>query len=101
MDTSFSRMKYRKLSKTDVLVRWGGEEFLVIMREVSPAENAAIAEKLRTAIYMDAFEKVGQLSISIGASNMKKDESFDQFINRLDGLLYQAKGNGRNQVAAG
>ncbi|MCF8160962.1 MAG: sensor domain-containing diguanylate cyclase [Polaromonas sp.] len=91
----------QSLRKSDVPVRWGGEEFLVVLDNCALDEARLIAEKIRERIaqaHLDVDEKTVAMEASVGVSQLRPDEALDQAIQRADGGLYQAKQGGRNQV---
>lgn len=99
--TGISALLRSNLRAVDFAVRWGGEEFLVVLQDCPPAEGWLVAEKLRQAIADARFSSVDpalQVTISIGVSEFNGEESPDQAINRADQALYAAKGGGRNRV---
>jgi len=84
--------------KTDVLGRWGGEEFMILCSN-TPIETAHdIAEKLRIRIKNSHFETRKTETASFGVSEFEEGDDIDSFINRADNALYLAKDNGRNRV---
>ena len=88
--------------KTDMVFRYGGEEFTVIITE-TPMEKAVIPlERLRKAIYNTEFLYRNQpvkLSISIGVSEVNDStETIHELFEKADKALYKAKENGRNQI---
>lgn len=88
--------------KTDMVFRYGGEEFAVIITE-TPLDKAVIPlERLRTSISENTFKYNGKqinVTISIGASGVNEDtESVHQLFENADKALYVAKENGRNQT---
>ncbi len=89
------------LRKSDIAVRWGGEEFLVVLDSCDINEALQIAEKIRLRIEQQVFE-VGALgvtlTVSIGVSEFSGTEPVEQTISRADSGLYLAKSRGRNQV---
>jgi len=93
-----SRILKDQLRKTDVLGRWGGEEFVIICSNTSLDGAVKMAEKLRKAVEKFEFKKVGQKTISLGVVEFLKDETFKSVFKRVDELLYAAKQGGRNQV---
>lgn len=86
--------------KTDMVFRYGGEEFVVIMPETSLENSLIPLERLRKTIENNNFifkgEKI-KVTISIGAET-NHTESTEEFLNNADKALYQAKQNGRNQT---
>ena len=91
----------QSLRKSDVAVRWGGEEFLVVLDNCALDEAGLIAEKIRERIAQAPLavdDKVLVVEASVGVSQLRPDETLDQAIQRADDGLYQAKRGGRNQV---
>lgn len=82
----------------DVVGRWGGEEFLIILPETTLADAAVLAERLRQAVAGHAFSTAGQVTISLGVSAFTTDSSPESIVSRADTALYQAKEKGRNRV---
>lgn len=83
----------------DVVARWGGEEFIILLKEC-PLESARdIAIKMCQEVAEHSFGlDERQITISCGVAVLKKDENADQFLHRTDTALYKAKEDGRNQV---
>jgi diguanylate cyclase (GGDEF)-like protein/PAS domain S-box-containing protein len=85
---------------TDVVARWGGEEFVVLLRDCDLAAAVTTAEKLRQSIAGTPFADVGTISVSVGAAQLQVCEELDDLLRRADAALYRAKESGRNTVAA-
>ncbi|WP_122893945.1 sensor domain-containing diguanylate cyclase [Arcobacter peruensis] len=83
---------------TDTLGRWGGEEFLIIIPQGENKNEEILAQKLRSKIEKHSFSNVPKLTASFGISQYKKGYSINDLIKNADDALYEAKGNGRNQV---
>ena len=82
----------------DLVGRYGGEEFLVILPEITLDDAYQIANKIRLSIQNFNFELINlNVTISIGLTQYNS-ESAQVLINRADTLLYQAKNNGRNRI---
>ncbi|RXK03318.1 sensor domain-containing diguanylate cyclase [Halarcobacter bivalviorum] len=84
--------------KEDSLIRWGGEEFILIMRNSSHNTLYNSLEHLRQIVFNHDFEIIGKLTCSFGATIYKKDESIEDTIKRADINLYTAKRTGRNKI---
>lgn len=94
----FANLIKDNIRKTDVLGRWGGEEFVVICIEIDKQNLLLLAEKLRNKIQEYDFYKAGRKTASFGVTMYKKNEKIENFINRADTALYEAKKTGRNKV---
>ncbi len=91
------------LRKSDIAVRWGGEEFLVVLDKCSLDEARQIAEKIRQRIAQYSLMEEDQniaipITVSLGVSQFSGDEPTEQTISRADAALYRAKQGGRNRV---
>jgi len=82
----------------DVVARWGGEEFMVLMpqSDIKAASNAA--EKLRLAIAEHHFDNIGKLTVSFGVTAFEPQDDLNSLLKRVDDALYRAKERGRNRV---
>lgn len=88
------------LRSSDMLARWGGEEFVVILPLVDLAGAVQVAEKVRVFIAEYIFEQVGHISCSFGVSQYQKGDSPNSLLHRTDTAMYQAKSSGRDRVVA-
>ncbi len=95
-----ARIAERTLRDSDILFRFGGEEFLVLMPRTTLAGAAIAGEKLRAAIESNSFAVVGRQTVSVGVSERLKSESLKHWFRRTDEALYRAKQQGRNLVVA-
>ena len=86
------------LRQGDVLARWGGEEFVVIMPQCGALEAMQLAEKLRALIAAHPFAEVRTVTVSLGVAEFKPGELLDDWFKRGDLALYAAKSSGRNMV---
>ncbi len=83
---------------SDILARWGGEEFVLLMHEVDKKIAEMLATRLCNAIASFNFSINRQVTCSFGVTMYQPEESDIHFINRADGALYRAKEEGRNRV---
>ena len=94
----FSQLMRDVFRKKDLLFRFGGEEFVVILEPI-PFENAKTAlERFRQSIEEYEFPQVGHISVSIGFAKISQEDYPLEILNFADKALYYAKKNGRNQV---
>jgi len=83
---------------SDILARWGGEEFIILVPENDKMAIVPFAEKLRKLIEKYSFSIKTQVTCSFGVTEYIARENKDDFINRADQALFKAKHNGRNKV---
>jgi len=83
---------------SDKLVRWGGEEFLLLCSDTTREHAATMAEKLRGALPAQPWPHGLRVTSSFGVTSLKPEEDIGAAIKRADGALYVAKANGRNRV---
>ena len=82
----------------DVAVRWGGEEFLLILVGTSIDGAVQIAERVRAGVQAVERPEVGEVTISIGVAQALDGDNVETVLSRADGALYEAKRAGRNRV---
>lgn len=88
--------KYTRAS--DISVRWGGEEFIVICLEVNKKTIVSLAENIRQKVEETHFFKIDKVTISVGATISREDDDIDSMIKRADEALYIVKNDERNRV---
>lgn len=93
-----SRLMRSTLRFHDRLYRFGGEEFVVLMRCSGDAAAALAFERLRGNVERFAFPQVGRITVSIGFTDVKVGDSPSGAFERADRAVYYAKLHGRNQV---
>ncbi|HEY4083376.1 MAG TPA: GGDEF domain-containing protein [Burkholderiaceae bacterium] len=94
-----SRLMRQSFRFYDSLYRFGGEEFVVMMRCDDLAAAGMAFERLRARCEAFAFPQIGSLTISIGFTEIRRVDSPSEAFQRADEAVYYAKGHGRNQVA--
>lgn len=100
----FAQVAGSALRRCDLLFRWGGEEFLVLLRGTVPEEAHRIADRIRRrveSLVFPPYHRCGELTVSIGGCAMPPGRQFEQLITEADRALYRAKNEGRNRVALG
>ncbi len=85
------------VSSSDVIVRWGGEEFVIFCPNRNLAQASFLAEKIRSAFETTEWPHDAELTCSVGVSSMREG-SIAAMIADADDALYRAKQNGRNRV---
>lgn len=94
----FSKQIHENIRETDMFARWGGEEFMILMPNVSAKNAHSVAEKLRIIIEKTEVETAGSFTASFGVTDLMFDDTAETFIKRADQTLYKAKRGGRNRV---
>lgn len=93
------RVLFENIRETDILGRWGGEEFLIICPHSSDADALILAEKIRYMIESQPFQSVGNKTCSLGVAVFDlKEDDYKEVMKRSDEALYRAKNSGRNCV---
>ena len=82
----------------DVLSRWGGEEFTILMLQTDQVGALRMAERCRQIVADTLFDEVGPVTISLGVTEYLPDDNERKFFKRADDALYQAKAEGKNRV---
>ncbi|EHB53619.1 diguanylate cyclase with PAS/PAC sensor [Mycolicibacterium rhodesiae JS60] len=86
---------------TDMVARWGGEEFVILLRDCALHDGLTIAEDIRATIAGTPFIEAGVVTVSIGVAEAHPDDDLTSWVTRADQALYEAKASGRNTVRAG
>jgi len=94
-----SRLMTRTFRIHDQLYRFGGEEFVVLMRCKEDGDAAVAFERLRLAIESFAFPQVGRVTVSVGFTRVRSADNPSGAFERADRAVYHAKQSGRNNVA--
>jgi len=84
----------------DEVVRWGGEEFLVLMPHTGVEQASEVAERLRENVSAHDFGNVGAIRVSAGVASVAHgaESTWEAHLRRADQALYQAKESGRDRV---
>ncbi len=88
-----------RLRQSDILVRWGGEEFMILSPETALAQALTLAGTLRAGLHQSFVAGIGPVTASFGVAQYRTDETVDQWLKRLDDLVYQVKRNGRDNIS--
>lgn len=89
----------------DIVARFGGEEFIIVLHNADLDSAAEAAEKLRSGLEAGRIfnpktnQEIERITVSVGVTEFDPDEPVEAAIERADGALYEAKNNGRNRIA--
>lgn len=83
---------------SDVLFRWGGEEFAILVSSAGYRGAERLAEKIRQAVAAQPFRGAGSVTVSLGVAEHSGSEDRESWFTRLDEALYAAKRGGRDRV---
>ena len=83
---------------SDIVARWGGEEFIIVCEHTNTAKSYIIAENIRKIIEKEYFEEVEKQTISLGLTQFTKEDSINSIFKRVDNALYKAKSEGKNKT---
>lgn len=95
-----SAMVKAEIRQSDLFIRWGGEEFLILMPNTTTASTQRVAQKLQQHFAKHRFENVGPVTGSFGCTQLMEEDSVSSLVSRADEAMYQAKKAGRNCVKA-
>ncbi|HYF00496.1 MAG TPA: GGDEF domain-containing protein [Planctomycetota bacterium] len=87
--------------REDLLCRWGGEEFVLLLPGMEVAQALLFAERIRAAVAADPVQAAGlsfPVTVSLGLAGLAADDTVDALLARADAAVYRAKKNGRNRV---
>ncbi len=97
----FANILSQNIRSSDILARWGGEEFVIILPFTSLEEAYATGEKLRKRVESHNFAVIKKITCSIGVATYQKNENKEELFERVDRALYKAKSLGKNRVEKG
>jgi len=97
--SEFALVLSKTVRKKDVAGRWGGEEFMVIMPELSAEEALNLAENILETVRTHFFEEVSHLTCSAGIAEFCQEDSPEDLVHHADLALYRSKREGRDRVS--
>lgn len=86
------------LRERDLVGRWGGEEFVILLHEGNAVNHIQTIERIRQAIQNNLFSNGLCVTCSFGGSDFQRGDTFEKLFSRADQALYVAKSKGRNRV---
>lgn len=97
---AFGRVLRDTVRAEDIVARWGGEEFIILLQNSDAPSAVLLAERLRVACEDISLEMHG-VTVSFGVTELKERDDDESFLARADRAMYRAKREGRNRVAVG
>lgn len=88
----------QRLRKVDIICRYGGEEFALLLSETPASMARHVAEELRRAVERAQMQPEGNLTISVGLCDVTQAQDMEHWFKLADAALYKAKRDGRNRV---
>ena len=88
----------QQVRRTDILARWGGEEFMLLLSETGLEHARQLAEATRMRVGQADFPGCGRLTISLGVTEYRPGETLSTMLKRVDNALYSAKRGGRDRT---
>jgi len=95
---SIAQVLKQTVRSTDLLMRWGGEEFVILLKNCDIASARLRGEQIRSQVERFRDDAVEPFTVSLGAASLKANESIDDLLARSDKALYDSKRNGRNRL---
>ena len=99
----FARQLRSSMRQADIICRWGGEEFILLLKDTDSSTAQQLAEKIRAQTEQSRYPFAGvnlQVTTSLGLTAMRADDSLDSLLGRADKALYRAKESGRNRLCS-
>jgi len=86
------------IRQSDVFIRWGGDEFAILLRYSDPEKVIRTAKQICDRINTYLFDTIGHVTCSFGLTPIRPDEKLEEAVARADNALYHAKSEGKNTV---
>ena len=94
----FAKLLKSNTRSVDRVFRYGGEEFLLLLKDSGLHESKAVAEAIRIAVEQSLRTPKGAITVSCGVAEIDRTQKPEQWISRADAALYRAKNHGRNRI---
>lgn len=93
-----ARAVQEDVRETDLFARWGGEEFVILLKYTNMEESIQALEKFKTNIENILHPTAGKITASFGVTQNRENDTIDSMMRRADEALYSAKDSGRNCI---
>ncbi len=97
---SVAQLIQSQIRSVDTVGRWGGEEFMIVYREIGCQGGSTLAENIRQSVENYPFEGVERVTISMGVAQYRSGTSAEELLREVDAALYDSKEHGRNRVTS-
>jgi len=97
---NIAKIVNKQIRTSDIIARWGGEEFIIVLPETTLSSAEDVAHKLRREIEFHVFYEIDKVTCSFGVVSMQEGDTKESFFKRADDCLYSAKEKGRNCVVS-
>jgi diguanylate cyclase (GGDEF)-like protein len=87
-----------KIRTVDTFIRWGGEEFIILLPYTDKKESMELADRLKTSLAKTSFEHGISITCSVGVTVLNDDDNYKSFVDRADKAQYKSKNEGKNRV---
>lgn len=94
----FAKKLKASVRDTDIISRWGGEEFVLLLLNTVPEKTERMADSIREKMACSEIEAIGKITVSMGVTHFIEGDTKQSLFSRADKALHLAKGNGRNRV---
>jgi len=94
----FARIMRQNIRTSDMVFRWGGEEFIIIIENTPVAEAHMMFDRLRGIVERQNFPQAGKVTVSVGYSQFSCPVDFQEVLDKSDRALYYSKEHGRNNL---
>lgn len=94
----FASLVSASVREADLFARWGGEEFVLLLRHAGCEEAFGVGEKIRILLENSDFGEVDKVTCSIGITEIQIEDTLESAMERADSAMYRAKTQGRNQT---
>lgn len=96
---SMANIIQNQLRSADLLARWGGDEFIILLPNISFENAVILTERIRESIINNTFVIGRSVTCTFGVVEMKDHATFETMINDADNLMYKGKKTGKNTVS--
>ena len=95
---TFVKIVQKNIRRSDILARWGGEEFIILLPRSHSNDAMNVAEKIRANTEAYPFDTIGTITASFGVVEANQKDTKETLFDKVDAALYRAKKEGRNRV---